>query len=861
MSLITRPATRLINMKKFNFNGKFQKKAVKKRKRRKNNGEHVFIGFDSEYVKRQRQTVNDKGEPTTEDYNFVLTYQMFGLCGERTWEVYEVVDNNRLTLKEVIKRTIEAGMATGALKCRPDQVFLCAHFSRADITLLADFREVKTHLDCCRNTITTLAEPVEVTYSDQHNNAHKVVVYVRDTWLLLPEGKRGAETMGQLIGVPKVDIGDYDKARMDILLAEDPVLFRRYAMADSEITARYLQRVTKLVDELWRRKSPPVTIGGCAVDLVNSVWDKAKIDALGILGNMIVEEDGYRNIVPVENRFYYDPLASGCFAGGRNEAFYYGIAPSARYNDIDLKGAYSMGLACLGTPDWDSLHATTDLNQFTLDVMGCGKVRFKFPDGTRFPCLPVRHKTGLIFPMEGESYTTSPELDLARRMGAEIEVLHGCVMKVDMRVRPFLTVTTDVTKLREGYKKQHGKGSMMELFIKTVGNSVYGKIAQSVRPKRAYNMRHNQMQTIGPSKITNPHIAYYVTGLIRALLGEILWAVPEGSRVLSVTTDGFLTDYPADRLSELCRGPLARLFADARELAAGERGILEVKHEAERVIVWRTRGTVSVDDGSEDEGRALILARGGIKRDHTCDVPAECEKLVGRFVNRVYGEATEWTKLRGVRDICETGLDMTDIKQATRYTMDYDFKRLPVNETELPIEHGGEVHQRLAFDTKPLRNVDEFDQLRDKWADFYDRFQRPMKTREDFAEFVEFTGVHEVGKLKFARKKANTAVADPAVHTARKMFLIAYKRGLWGLEPVLSNQQLAERLTSLGYATTVEECENARRQTATLYPHCVEKTPNVRRFLDCVGDFFLGFDPTELLAPATSPLLLRQQNP
>ena len=48
-------------------------------------------------------------------------------------------------------------------------------------------------------------------------------------------------------------------------------------------------------------------------------------------------------------------------------------------------------------------------------------VRFKFPAATRFPCLPVRASNGrgLVYPLEGESWCTGPELVVARNLGAD----------------------------------------------------------------------------------------------------------------------------------------------------------------------------------------------------------------------------------------------------------------------------------------------------------------------------------------------------------------------------------------------------------------------------------------------------------
>ena len=50
------------------------------------------------------------------------------------------------------------------------------------------------------------------------------------------------------------------------------------------------------------------------------------------------------------------------------------------------------------------------------EAMTVALVEFRFPDETRFPCLPVRtsNNRGLVHPLEGSSWATGPELVVAR---------------------------------------------------------------------------------------------------------------------------------------------------------------------------------------------------------------------------------------------------------------------------------------------------------------------------------------------------------------------------------------------------------------------------------------------------------------
>ena len=95
------------------------------------------------------------------------------------------------------------------------------------------------------------------------------------------------------------------------------------------------------------------------------------------------------------------------------------------------------------------------------------------------PCLPVRSNNGLIFPLEGECYCASPEIALARQLGANISIMHGVVIPWLNDVRPFALFSRNVREKR----KSHAKGSVFERTWKEIGNSVCGKTAQGLKAK------------------------------------------------------------------------------------------------------------------------------------------------------------------------------------------------------------------------------------------------------------------------------------------------------------------------------------------------------------------------------------------
>src|SRR5204863_7190258 len=116
----------------------------------------------------------------------------------------------------------------------------------------------------------------------------------------------------------------------------------------------------------------------------------------------------------------------------------------------------------------------------------------------------------------------SPEIYLALRLGARLEIVTGIILPTSFDVRPFEPFIIEAAKRRVTYDK----GSIENAFWKELGNGTYGKVAQGLRNKRAFNSRTDSHIDLPPSRITNPYFAAYVTSLVRAVLGEVLSLLP-----------------------------------------------------------------------------------------------------------------------------------------------------------------------------------------------------------------------------------------------------------------------------------------------------------------------------------------------
>ncbi len=396
--------------------------------------------------------------------------------------------------------------------------------------------------------------------------------------------------LGDILGIPKVTLHDDPaeerriKSRMDELRLNNWPLFREYAIQDAVICAEYAQKIIRLCKQHLGKSRLPITLTAIGVDLLLKKWKDDSRDADAILGREVVKEKRWhkrRGHYQVENRevaqinyALYETLATECYHGGRNEQYWFGPAFVDDWTDFDLSSAYATGMALIGTPDWRNLKHTLAVDEFGIQTLGYALVDFEFPDSVRFPSLPVRTDNGLIFPRKGQSFCAAPEIALARSLGATLAIKHGVVVASDNDKPVFASYIKHCITER----RKHPKKSLDDLFWKELSNSTYGKTAQGLREKRVYDSRSMDMAPLPPSKITNPYFAAYITSFVRAVIGEILNALPDRVCVFSCTTDGFLTNATEMEVDVAIKGPIANAFRLTRELLTGEPTVLEIKH-------------------------------------------------------------------------------------------------------------------------------------------------------------------------------------------------------------------------------------------------------------------------------------------
>lgn len=101
------------------------------------------------------------------------------------------------------------------------------------------------------------------------------------------------------------------------------------------------------------------------------------------------------------------------------------------------------------------------------------------------------------------------------------------------------------------------------------------------------------------SELSNPILGSWITAFVRSLLGELMHAISnQGGKIVSCTTDGFITDL-SDLESNLLNNssslPLLNVYQKTRAELSGKSESLELKHDGIGLMSWTTRGQLSTD--------------------------------------------------------------------------------------------------------------------------------------------------------------------------------------------------------------------------------------------------------------------------
>lgn len=833
---------------------------------------YLLIGFDTEYQALKPFFTNKEVQARQAGYE-VLSYQGYAIHPNGTvWEGIAIPnDGERISSMDFITMMISKGAALGVKI--PKNIVLVGHYTRADIPAFNDRKGLQPHIHNVRNSLVTRGLPIRMKYQFNENadDDIQISVKIRDTMLLMPAGKKSLAAAGKAIGIEKMMLADSQemdralKQNMKMVRAQNWPVFRKYALLDAEISAKYYQTVSEKIVALTGG-SAPTALSSVGMKLLIAEWkERASADPVEMVGREYFQEEVYdekRGVFRtvkrkpfVEKLFWFLDFASGCYQGGRNEQFWFGPCPEDNWSDFDLSGAYPTAMAMIGQPRWNELKVIRSFAEVEPDSITLVSVSFRFPETVRYPTLPVRCSNGLIFPLSGKSMCAMPEIELARRLGCDITLEMGVTIPCDPHPKPFFPFIKDAIAQRK--KAKAADASIEAAIWKEIANSCYGKTAQGLRDKRTFNFVKKSGERIAESEISNPFFAAQITSLVRAVVGEIMNSIPQNRMVFSVTTDGFITNATDDEMKGAQGGVLVHQFGETRRALTDDPTVLEKKHNARQLLGWRTRGQATLKAGHGDNG--IVLARAGIKPPvDATELDEQNDYIVKLFFDREPDSMIYIDVHTSVREMVFDDADLVTKRLPRRLGMEYDFKRKPsaVAMTSVKVPTLGRTFEHVAFSTSPWASTEEFSKARKFWNAQWKTTHKPIKTDQDFREYARFYDM----MVSMPQDALPYLSRGPSADLKRlqRDLCAAFKFGQAGLAAYqhLTAAEFARLLNSAGLEEHGVKTSRATVENGKRLRFKPNSTPRSERVLHVVESFqkvFPAFRPEDLLASLDIP--------
>jgi hypothetical protein len=590
-----------------------------------------------------------------------------------------------------------------------NQLFFVAHFNPAESSLINDWDSLKiNNIDIISKSYVTINKPII------HNNYN---VYFRDTALLASVTNRTLDAIGESHNIPKIKLDNNIINNMKTFLQDNPNEFKKYAVRDATITLFHTLFITDIANSIGMRNTP-ITLASLAKKFILNNWEQAKYK--GYQHNPEFNFENFDNLFTPKGLNQSGKLACAinpfiaAYKGGRNEALMIGHDHNSNWFDFDLQAAYTTAMVNLGNPDYNNIKFVTGDpklidNHTLLTSYSAFYVNFSFDNNVRYPVCPTTpDKNTTVYSSQGNAWITGPELIVAKNLKAKINIIQGYIIpweigivdgKTDFINKPFHDSIINILHNRHKAKLSHGKKSAMERIWKDIGNMIYGSVVAGISNKRKFDARTQLMKKINGGVLTNPIIGSYITGFIRALLGEILnninIAYPE-ARIASVTTDGFVTDAFKDIFLHIDKSPkfsfrtdteifeeeiaklpnsiLLNTFKNNRADIFDSNDALELKCKVKGISQWNTRGQLSHQpDLSYPEKPTHINAMTGFQK-HSFSQQELTQLIINKNINN-NSFLFNQQRLNNATDIFKHGGNVTMNYNTISFKTVFDMRR------------------------------------------------------------------------------------------------------------------------------------------------------------------------------------------
>ena len=627
---------------------------------------------------------------------------------------------------------------------------------------------------------------------------------LRDTMKLSPPAS-ALSKLGEAIGIEKLDTLALDKQdnkpvnfykeNMDQLLNNYPQFYHDYAVRDARISYEWYQNVKSIIGD-------GVTVSSISsTHLLNNIEDALNEHvrdgvswSRDVTGFEVVEGvPDYHCLYKSRSRF--GAMPDNAYMGGRNESFSHGLITGRTY-DYDLRSAYPCQMQVMRMIDFEKdpivFEEGYELSHddwLHIGQSGFGYVKFEFPNSVKYPTIPLKSSHPLlkgspVFLQSGEGLVSAPDVFAAIQVGAKVTVASQGFMLFDLKRASEMSLETplnqldvdndfvmhhvgfgvrNMIKIRADYAKKYGKKSVQAQLMKILVNSTYGKTGQGIHGNTGRNIVTDETENIPFSKITDGVIASTTTALVRCVLGIIMNYISErGYTVHSVTTDGFISDYPWEKMLEIDEylGSISTVFKKVIKACWGEElnhqtgkgSILEVKHiQDEWFFNGLTRCNISLDKNksytnpftNNVEQYDGVFARGGYKGDkdfYYADDYTQRVVLLDKILNR-RGRVPDFkSDMLSLRDVKAGNLKtithiFSSFSESQKHiSFDFDKKRMLLPREYSHIKDGDFKSDYGYFPSRPFFDMDEYEYNADIHKGFI-TFKHNIKTDEDYKAY------------------------------------------------------------------------------------------------------------------------------